>query len=144
MRNDTLTFLEREFTSQTARANVPTRLRIEEFAFGQSERLLAEGSEPTVDPAAFEDFLTGLAEEGADRRYLDDAEVREYLEYLIVQRIATRMDRMGKAVEFQALRDPALAEAIRLLSEVDTQAELFAAAERSIAASRAVDANAIR
>ena len=130
IRNDTLTYLERQFTSQAATVRVPLSLRIEEFAFNQSERLRAEGLDPAIDPAAFEDFLTGLAEEGADRTYLDDAEVREYLDYLIVQRIARRMDRFGLAMELRSLRDPALAEAIRLLGEVETQAELFAAADR--------------
>ena len=146
IRNDTLTILEREFTSQAARARVPMSLRIEEFAFSESERLRAEDRDPAIEPAAFEDFLTGLAEEGADRTYLDNGEVREYLEYLIVRRIARRMDRMGRAVELQARRDPVLAEAIRLLGEVETQAELFAAADRLNEASRNLpgDANAIR
>jgi carboxyl-terminal processing protease len=146
IRNDTLTILEREFTSQAARAGVPMTLRIEEFAFNESERLRAEDRDPAIEPAAFEDFLTRLAEEGADRTYLDNGEIREYLEYLIVRRIARRMDRMGWAVELQARRDPVLAEALRLLGEVETQAELFAAADRLNEASRNVpgDANAIR
>ena len=106
----------------------------------------AEGRDPVIDPLPFEDFLTGLAEEGADRTYLDDDEIRGYLQYMIVQRIARRMDRLGRAMEVRAQRDPVLAEAIRLLSEVDTQAELFAAADRLNEASRAVqaDASAIR
>jgi hypothetical protein len=87
--------------------------------------------DPAIDPATFEDFLTGLAEEGADRTYLDEGEVRQYLEYLIVQRIARRMDRIGLAMEIRALRDPVLAEALRLLDEVGTQAELFTAADQS-------------
>ena len=128
IRNDTLTLLERQFTSQAADARVPLSLRIEEFAFSQSEQLRAEGRDPAIDPTAFEDFLTGLAEEGADRTYLDDTKVREYLEYLIVQRIARRMDRFGLATDLRSRRDPVLAEAIRLLGEVETQAELFAAA----------------
>ena len=130
IRNDTLTLLEREFTSQAAGAGVPMSLRIEEFAFNESERLRDEGSDPAIDPATFEDFLTGLAEEGADRRYLDNGDVRGYLEYLIVQRIARRMDMLGRAMEFRARRDPVLAQAIRLLGEVETQAELFAVADR--------------
>jgi len=146
IRNDTLTLLERQFTSQAAAARVPLSLRIEEFSFNQSEKLRAEGRDPVIDPASFEDFLTGLAEEGADRTYLDDGEVRQYLEYLIVQRIARRMDRIGRAVELRARRDPVLAEALRLLGEVGTQAELFAAVDRLNVASRNVaeDANTIR
>ncbi len=130
IRNDTLTILERQFISQAAGARVPMNLRIEEFAFNESERLRAEGRDPAIDPATCEDFLTGLAEEGAERRFLDDSEVRGYLEYQIVQRIARRMDMMGRAMELRARRDPVLAEAIRLLGEVETQAELFAAVDR--------------
>ncbi len=131
IRNDTLTLLEREFTSQAATAGVPLNPRIEEFSFDQSQKLRAEGNDPAIDPAAFEDFLSGLVEEGADRVLLDNEEVRSYLEYLVVQRIARRMDRIGQAMEIRALRDPVLAEALRLLDEVATQTELFTAADGS-------------
>ena len=131
IRNDTLTTIEREFTSQAAGARVQMSLRIEEFAFGQSEKLRAEGIDPMIDPAAFENFLAGLADDGVDRTYLDNDEVRGYLEYLIIQRIAMRMDLMGRAMEFRAQRDPVLAEAVRLLGENETQAELFAAVNQA-------------
>ena len=142
IRNDTLTLLEREFVSQAASARVPLNLRIEEFAFGQAEQHRADGSEPAFDAAAFQQFLSGLAEDGIAQTYLDDDEVRAYLEYLILPRIARRMDRMGRAVELRAPRDPVLSEAMRLLGEVETQAELFAAADRLNAASRDVRADA--
>ena len=143
IRNDTLSLVEREFTSQAARARVPMNIRIENFAFSQSERLRAEGSDPMVDPAAFEDFLASLADDGVDRSYLDNDEVRGYLDYLIIQRIAKRMDMMGREMELRARRDPVLAEAIRLLSEVRTQGELFAAADRMNESSQDSRANAI-
>jgi len=130
IRNDTLTVLEREFISQTDNAGVPLSPRIEEFSFEQSQKLRAEGGDPVLDPVAFEDFLTGLAEEGADRTLLDSDEVRAYLEYQVGQRIARRMDRLGRAMELRALRDPVLATALQLLGEVETQEELFAAADR--------------
>ena len=142
IRNDTLTMLEREFISQTANARVPLNLRVQEFAFSQDEQQRADGSDPALDAAAFEQFLTGLAEEGADRKYLDNDEVRAYLEYLILPRIARRMDRLGRAMELRAARDPVFSEAMRLLGEVETQAELFAAADRLNAASRDVRADA--
>ena len=40
-------------------------------------------------------------------------------------RVTDRMDRLGKSLEIRAERDPVLAEAIRLLGEVETQPELF-------------------
>ncbi len=140
--NDTLTILERDFLSQAASARIPLSLRIEEFAFNQSEQRRAESSDPGFGPAAFEDFLTRLAEEGADRTFLDEEEVRAYMAYLILPKIARRMDRMGQAMELRARRDPVLAEAMRLLGEVETQAELFAAADRLNQASRDVRADA--
>ena len=143
IRNDTLTMVEREFMSQAAGARVPINLRIAEFSFSQSGKLRSESRDPTIDPAAFEDFLTGLADDGVDRTYLDSDEVRGYLEYLISQRIAIRMDMMGRAMEFRAQRDPVLAEAMRLLGEIETQTELFAAADRVHESSRDVPADAI-
>ena len=144
--NDTLTILERQFISQTATARVPLTARIEEFAFNQATQRRADGGDPAIDPAAFEQFLAELAEAGADQTYLDGDEVRAYLEYLILPRIAQRMDRIGWAMELRARRDPVLAEAIRLLGEIETQAELFAAADRLNQASREVraDASSIR
>ena len=139
--NDTLTILERDFISQSARASVPLSLRIEEFSFSQAEQLRADGGDPALDAAAFQQFLTGLAEEGADRSFLDNEEVRGYLEYLILPRIARRMDRMGQAMELRANRDPVLSEAMRLLAEVETQEELFAAVDRMTAASRGIRAD---
>ena len=143
IRNDTLTMVEREFLSQAAGARVPINMRIAEFSFSQSGKLRAESRDPTIDPAAFEDFLTGLADDGVDRAYLDGDEVRGYLEYLISQRIAIRMDMMGRAMEFRAQRDPVLAEAMRLLGEIETQTELFAAADRVHESSQDVRADAI-
>jgi len=140
--NDTLTILERDFISQTARASVPLSLRIEEFSFGQAEQLRADGGDPTLDAVAFQEFLTGLAEEGTDRTFLDNEEVRRYLEYLILPRVARRMDRMGRAMELRANRDPVLSEAMRLLAEVETQKELFTAVDRMAAASRATRTDA--
>ena len=140
--NDTLTILERDFISETARASVRLSLRIEEFAFGQAERLRADGGDPALDAAAFQQFLTELAEEGADRTFLDNEEVRGYLEYLILPRVARRMDRMGRAMELRANRDPVLSVAMRLLAEVETQEELYAAVDRMTAASRGTRADA--
>ena len=138
--NDTTTILEREFMSQTAVAQVPVAQRVEEFAFNQAAQRTDPNAIPALDPTAFDVFLDELEESGADRKYLDDDEVRHYLEWLILPRMARRMDMMGRAVELRAQREPVLAEAIRLLGEVETQAELFAAAERLSQASQDVRA----
>ena len=126
--NDTLTLVEREFISQAARDEVPLVLRIEEFAFSQADARRSDGREPGVDPVELEAFLDALAEEGTEERYVREPGIREYLEWRVGARVAERMDRMGRSMEIRSERDPVLAEAIRLLGEVRTQAELFAAA----------------
>ena len=57
-----------------------------------------------------------------------------YLDWRVSIRVAERMERAGRSVEFRSQRDPVVAEAIRLLSSVNSQEELFAAAARVKAA----------
>jgi len=127
--NDTLTLVEREFLSQAARAQVPLVLRIEEFAFSQSDSRRSSGEEPGVDEGDLEKFLDALAEEGVEKRYVEDPVISDYLEWRVSARVAERMENMGRSMEIRSQRDPVLAEAIRLLGSARTQSELFAAAE---------------
>ena len=128
--NDTLTTLEREFLSVAAADGLPIALRIAEHAFSQAEKRTDEGAEPEINPEDFEDFLVALVEEGVRQSFLDDPDIREYLEWRISARIAERMDRMGRAMEIRSGRDPVLAEAIALLTEAESPATLFTAANR--------------
>ena len=128
--NDTLTLAERGLQSQAARDEVPLALRIEEVAFSEAEARREAGEEPAMDPAAMQEFLAALGREGVESRYLENPEVIDYLEWRVSQRIAERMDRIGRAMEIRSERDPVLAHAIRLLEEAATQTELYAAAER--------------
>ncbi len=125
--NDTLTLVEREFLSQAARDEVPLVLRIEEFAFAQADSRRGSGEAPGVDADDFRAFLEALSEEGVDARYIADPVITDYLEWRISQRVAERMDRMGRSMEIRSLRDPVLAEAIRLLGAATTQSDLFQA-----------------
>lgn len=45
-------------------------------------------------------------------------------------RMTDRMGRLGESLKIRAERDPVLAEAIRLLGEVETQPELFAMVDK--------------
>ena len=128
--NDTLTLAERGLQSQAARDEVPLALRIEELAFAQAESRRDAGEEPGMDPVAMQEFLAALGREGVESRYLEHPEVIDYLEWRVSQRIAERMDRIGRAMEIRSERDPVLAHAIQLLGEAGTQTELYAAAER--------------
>ena len=132
--NDTLTLIEREFLSQTAREEIPLVLRIEEFAFSQADSRRDAGVEPGVDASDLSAFMDALGEEGVEAHYLANPVIVSYLEWRISIRVAERMDRMGRSMEIRSQRDPVVAEAIRLLSSVETQEDLFAAAERVKAA----------
>ncbi len=122
---DTLKTVERAFLSQAARDSVPVGLRIEEFAFDLATRLKEDGAEPALDEGAFRSFADGLAEQGSLKEQLDDPVVLDYLRWRVMVRMTDRMDRLGNSLVIRAERDPVLAEAIRLLGEVETQPELF-------------------
>ena len=128
--NDTLTSLEREFLPVTAAEGVNVALRIAEHAFSQAEKRTDEGAEPGVNAGDFEAFLVALSGEGVPQSFMDSPEIREYLEWRLATRIADRMGRTGPSMEIRAQRDPVLAEAIALLSEAGSPAELYAAADR--------------
>ena len=127
--NDTLTLIEREFLSQAARDEIPLVLRIEEFAFAQADSRRSNGEPPGVDLEDLRAFLDALAEEGVAGQYASDPVIEGYLEWRVSARVAERMDEMGRYMEIRALRDPVLAEAIRLLRDSETQSDLFTAAE---------------
>lgn len=130
VRNDTLKIVERELLQEVAEAQIPFALRIEEFAFGEAERLGQAGMEPELDEEAFEQFLDGLVEAGVSAERLGDATVRNYVMWRAQIRIAERMDRLGLAMEIRSERDPVVETAIRLLGSNSTQTDLFAAVER--------------
>ena len=128
--NDTLTLVEREFLSQAAREEIPLVLRIEEFAFSQADARRDADEDPGVDQADLEAFLDALSEEGVAEEYVSNPMIGDYLKWRVSIRVAERMEQMGRSMEIRSQRDPVVAEAIRLLGNASTQADLFAAAER--------------
>jgi len=131
VKNDTLKTVERVFLSQAARDSVQLALRIEEFAFDLATELDRHNAEPLLDEVAFEQFVDGIAEEGGDlKTQISDPSVRGYLRWRVLVRMTDRMGRLGESLTIRAERDPGLAEAIRLLGEVDTQPELFGVVDK--------------
>jgi carboxyl-terminal processing protease len=128
--NDTLTIAEREFLQDAAERQVPIPLRIAEFGFAQSQsQAQADGTvRPALDETAFEAFLADLAAEGADATMLANPEVRAYMRWQSEISMFDRLNRLGWATEARMRRDPALAEAVVLLTGSATQPELYAAA----------------
>jgi carboxyl-terminal processing protease len=126
--NDTLTIAEREFLQDAAERQVPIPLRIAEFGFSQAQAQPEGADRPTVDDDAFEAFLADLTLQGADAAMLADPEVRAYMRWQSEISMYDRLGRLGWATEARMRRDPALAEAVALLTESATQPELYAAA----------------
>ncbi len=126
--NDTLTTAEREFLQDAAEREVPIPLRIAEFGFSQAQAQTGEVNAPAVDESAFRAFVDGLVAEGANAEMLGDPEVESYLRWQAEISTFDRLGRLGPATEARMRRDPALAEAVALLTGSATQPELYAAA----------------
>jgi carboxyl-terminal processing protease len=127
--DDTLKLVEREFLGAAARAEIPLAVRIQEFAFDQSQ-LTRRGEAPEAVPAeAFEAFVASLIEEGLEPDAVGDPEVRSYLDWRVRMAFFERLEQLDRAFEIRAERDIVLARAMELLRASSTQAELFATAE---------------
>ncbi len=127
--DDTLTLAERDFLGAAARAEIPLAVRVQEFAFDQSQ-LTRRGEAPEAVPAeAFEAFVGSLIEEGLEPEAIRDPEVRAYLDWRVRMAFFERLERLDRAFEIRAERDVVLARAMDLLRDSSTQTELFAAAE---------------
>jgi hypothetical protein len=64
---------------------------------------------------------------------MDAPGVRDYLLWRTRMTVANRMDAIGREADFRMERDPVLAEAVRLLGAVTTQAELLRTADERVA-----------
>ena len=124
--NDTLTSTERNLLSQMAQKQIPFDLRIEEFAFDQSEKnKRIETSEPTLHSADLKLFVDSLIDESQLETLLHSNEIQSYLKWRILPRIAQRMDDPGRSIELRLERDPVLTEALRLLGKANNPEDLF-------------------
>ena len=129
LENDTLRVSEQRFLSATIEAEFPLGQRIVEFGFLVAADRLASNGTPVLSAEEFGRFVASLVEEGLDPALLEDPEVTEYLEWRVRVAVAQRMDDIGAEADVRRERDPVLAEAIRLLTNTSTQAELFIAAD---------------
>jgi carboxyl-terminal processing protease len=123
---DTLRLREQDLVRITSETQFPLALRLTEFGFRIAEARRNAGEEPNVTDFEFNAFMTSLIEEGLSPDLAEDEVVRDYLRWRGLIAVAQRMDDVGAEANFRAQRDPALTEAIRLLNEAATQAELFA------------------
>lgn len=127
--DDTLKLAEREFLGAAARAEIPLAVRIQEFAFDQSQ-LTRRGEAPEAVPEdAFQGFVESLIAEGLEPDAILDPVARSYLDWRVRMAFFERLERLDRAFEIRAERDIVLAKAMELLRAYPTQADLFAAAE---------------
>jgi len=126
---DTLRLPEQEFTLMVNERQFPIAQRLQEFAFNVSTARRSERAGPSVTPQELDGFIVGLVEEGLPSDLLADPMVREYLGWQSEILVAQRMTDIGAEAEVRARRDNVLADAIRLLSLAQTQADLFRLAD---------------
>jgi carboxyl-terminal processing protease len=129
IQDDTLLVVERDFLRATAEIQLPIGLRIAEFGLAVAATREAESAVPDVTDEEFQRFVHELVDEGVEAFLLADSLVREYLLWRTKLTVAQRMDDIAAEAAFRVTRDPVLAEAIRLLQESSSQADLFHAVD---------------
>jgi carboxyl-terminal processing protease len=138
IQEDTLLLPEQELIRVTNESEFPLNLRVTELGFRAASARIAADEPPGVTDAEFEAFMSSLVTEGLPTELASDPTVRSYLRWRSRIAVAQRMSDAGAEAEVIAERDAVLAEAIRLLSANDTQAELFTAIEPTTRQAQAV------
>jgi carboxyl-terminal processing protease len=134
--DDTLTIVERDFLRAANEAEFPVSLRIAEFGLRVATVRRDAEERPGITDSEFQGFLDGLVAEGLAPELLQDSEVREYLFWRSEMAVALRMSDVGAEADFRTKRDPVLSEAIRLIQEASSQADLFRAVDSMSGATR--------
>ncbi|MFP3949319.1 MAG: S41 family peptidase [Longimicrobiales bacterium] len=140
---DTLSSGEQALVRAAANSEteIPLNLRLAEFAFEQSRALRDKDHLDAIDldPSALDGFLEELVADGLPADVAADQAVRSFLSWRIRGQIANRLERNDLALRIRRERDSVLDEAVRLLEDVDTQTELFAAARARLDGSERIE-----
>lgn len=126
---DTLTLKERELLRAAGEAQFPLGLREAEFGFEIATRIRETGGPIAIDEEQFQDFLHDLVEGGLPSDVVLDPSVQDFLRWRALLTVAQRVDDVGSEAQIRMTRDLVLTEAVRLLGEGETQADLFAAVD---------------
>ncbi len=133
--NDTLKTSERALLTRGAEAEVSVAIQIEEHAFELAKKALAaEGDPQPASEAELAELVDKLIAAGLPAEVVNDPDARRYLEWRTQIRYLMRADARGAALGIQAQRDKVLAQALSLLAETDSRAELLARAVAQAAA----------
>lgn len=129
--DDTLSTKEQDFLRATFQADFPLGQRIAEYGFQVASQRMNSGTEPGLDGEEFQGFTELLLGQGLDGSLIADQEIRDYLEWRVRVAVTQRMDQLGAEADVRKDRDPVLREAVRMLLEANSQADLFSAVEMS-------------
>ena len=129
IQDDTLKIVERDFIQSTNEAQFPLSLRIAEFGLRTATVRREAGEGPGITESEFDTFLEDLGTEGLTSDLLGNSDVRDYLFWRSEMAVAQRMSDVGAEADTRTERDPVLSEAIRLIQEATSQADLFRAVD---------------
>jgi carboxyl-terminal processing protease len=129
IQDDTLRLPEQELIRVVTENEFPLGLRLAEFGFEVAASRREAGEPPSIQDAEFEALIADLVSDGLPADLLEDPMVLDYLRWRGQMAVAQRMDDIGAEADIRTVRDPVLTAAIRLLSETNSQAELFRATE---------------
>ena len=123
--DDTLLAVERQLLEASAGAEFPFGLRLAEAGFERAQAVSNDGAAAAVTDRMLDDFVSEMGEEGMPEATLEDPEARDYLRWRLEIALSQRMNDDGRMLQFRIQRDPVLREAIRLVREAGSQADVF-------------------
>ena len=126
--DDTLLVVERQLLEEARDAEFPFGLRLAEIGFDRSQAVSNDGAEAMITGEILESLIVEMRDAGVPEATLGDPAVREYLLWRLEIALSQRMND-ERLLRFRILRDPVLAEAVRLVREADSQADLFRLAD---------------
>lgn len=121
---DTLLAVERQLLEEARDAEFPLGLRLAEIGFERSQAVTNDGAEAIITEEMLEAFIAEMRDSGVPEATLGDPAARDYLLWRLEIALSQRMND-ERLLKFRIQRDPVLAEAVRLMREADSQADVF-------------------
>ena len=126
--DDTLMVVERQLLEEAAAAEFPFGLRLAEVGLQRAQAVSGQGAEAMMTGPILEDFIAEMREAGVPEATLEEPVARDYLLWRLEIALSQRMNDDERMLRFRIQRDPVLSEAVRILRETDSQAEVFSLA----------------
>lgn len=123
--DDTLLVVERQLLEEATAAEFPFGLRLAEVGLERAQAISNDGAEPVITEQMLEHFIAELREAGVPEATLEDPAARDYLLWRLEIALSQRMNDDERLLRFRLERDPVLGEAVRLVREADSQADIF-------------------